>query len=484
MRDRLLTLVVALVARFAIVAWAAQTIPPTADGVYYNIIARRIAEGHGYTWLWPDGAVTYAAHYPVGYPAMVALAYAAIFAAPAVAMIVNALIGTLGVVAIHDLLAFATTRKLALLGALTAALHPALVPYTAALMTEGVTASLLAIAAAMAARSARSGNQKVARPWRNPWLIATGLCMGVVTLVRPQSVMLAPVLGWFALHPGAKVRARIVGAALASILALGVCAPWTVRNCVRMDQCALVSVNGGWNLAIGTQTVDGAWHEMTVPDACKEVFSEAAKDVCFGNAAKHAILQDPASWFARVPNKLGVTFDSFGAAPWYLYSANPTRFPLRAKVVLDAVEAVFSRLLLAAALLSVIALDGPRYRARIIVCGVGLASCALPMGYVGYLACAIGIAMLGRRRLEHLPPIVAVTAAVVIATALAHAVFFGAGRYGLVVVPFVTALAFVRCCVPREAAQTLNMVDVAQAIAGRRKRRREESPSSTECDAG
>ena len=34
--------------------------------------------------------------------------------------------------------------------------------------------------------------------------------------------------------------------------------------------------------------------------------------------------------------------------------------------------------------------------------------------------------------------------AVILATALTHAVFFGSGRYGLVIVPFVTALAFVR----------------------------------------
>jgi hypothetical protein len=447
----LFTLVVALVARLAVVAWGAQTIPPTADGVYYNIIARRIAEGRGYTWLWPDGAVTYAAHYPVGYPAIVALAYAAIFAAPAVAMIVNALIGTLGVVAIHDLLAFATTRRLALFGTLALAIHPALVPYTAAFMTEGVTASLLAVAAALVARAAaRSCNEKAARPWRTPWLIATGLCMGVVTLVRPQSIALAPVFGWFALQPGTKVRTRVVGAALASILALAVCAPWTVRNCVRMNQCALVSVNAGWNLAIGTQTVDGAWRPIAVPDACKEVFAEAAKDACFGAAAMREIARDPAAWLARVPAKIRVTFDYFGAAPWYLHDANPTRFPLRAKVVLGAIETAFSRLLLAAALASIIKLDGPRRRARIIVCGIGLVSCVLPMGYVGYLACALGIAALGRRRLEELPPIVAVTAAVVMATALAHAIFFGAGRYGLVVVPFVTALAFLRsygCCV-------------------------------------
>jgi len=493
-RDRLLALSVALVARLAVVAWAADAIPPTADGTYYDTVARRIAEGHGYTWLWPDGAVTYAAHYPVGYPAIVAVAYAVFGAKPVVAMIVNALIGTLGVVAIHDLLAFATSRRPALLGALAVALHPALVPYTAALMTEGVTASLLAVAAAMVARAARVCNQKVAHPWRSPWLIATGLCMGVVTLVRPQSIVLAPVFGWFALarfrfdaisslaaavrsskpqqavpvrsSPDAsnsrqlesglelrtKVRARIAGAALASILALGVCAPWTVRNCVRMDRCALVSVNGGWNLAIGTETVDGSWHEMTVPDACKDVFSEAAKDACFGDAAKRAILRDPASWLVRIPNKFAVTFNFFVAAPWYLHSANPARFSYGAKVTLSTIETLVSRLLLAGALVSVVKLAGPRRRARMIICGVGLVSCVLVTGYVGYLACAIGIALLGRHALEELPSVVAVTAAVVSATALAHAVFFGAGRYGLVVVPFVTALAFVRC-VPREGAK-------------------------------
>jgi hypothetical protein len=36
------------------------------------------------------------------------------------------------------------------------------------------------------------------------------------------------------------------------------------------------------------------------------------------------------------------------------------------------------------------------------------------------------------------------TAAIVVATAMTQAVFFGSGRYGMVVVPFVAALGFVR----------------------------------------
>jgi len=52
--------------------------------------------------------------------------------------------------------------------------------------------------------------------------------------------------------------------------------------------------------------------------------------------------------------------------------------------------------------------------------------------------------MLGRRALARAPLVVPATAAVILATAATHAVFFGSGRYGLVVVPFVTALSVVR----------------------------------------
>ncbi|MCU0687939.1 MAG: hypothetical protein MUF34_37790 [Polyangiaceae bacterium] len=56
--------VIAALARFGVVAWARGRFPPLGDGVYYHTLALRLAEGLGYTWRWPDGAVTYAAHGP------------------------------------------------------------------------------------------------------------------------------------------------------------------------------------------------------------------------------------------------------------------------------------------------------------------------------------------------------------------------------------------------------------------------------------
>jgi hypothetical protein len=211
-----------------------------------------------------------------------------------------------------------------------------------------------------------------------------------------------------------------------------------------MEQCALVSVNGGWNLAIGTQTTSGAWQEMTVPEACREVFAEAAKDACFGRAARQVIAASPLAWLARAPAKLRVTFDYFGAAPWYLHAASAERFPYNAKVALGAVETIASRLLLIGALVAVGRLEGPRRLARLVVAALGLVACFVVAASVGYVACGLAILLLGPRALARLPVIVPTTAAVLLTTAATHAVFFGAGRYGLVVVPFVTALAFVR----------------------------------------
>jgi 4-amino-4-deoxy-L-arabinose transferase-like glycosyltransferase len=442
-RDATRVTIVALLARVGVVLWAGWSIPPTADGEYYHQLATRIATGQGYTWLWPDGVVTYAAHYPVGYPALIATAYAVFGAKPVLAMMVNALIGTAGAWATYDLLARATSRRLALAGGLAMALHPALVPYTAALMTEGVVAALLVVAAAFADRAHQAEQTRSARGW----LVACGLVLGMATLVRPQSLVMAPVMGWLAMRAdtGARPSARsMIGAILVSVIALAVCAPWTARNCRRMEQCALVSVNGGWNLAIGTQTTGGGWQEMAVPDACKEVFAEAAKDECFGRAAREVIVADPLRWLARAPAKLRVTLDYFGAAPWYLHAANAARFPYEAKVALGAIETIASRLLLLAALVTVRKLEGPRRLLREAVTAAGLLACFMVSGALGYVACAIAILLLGPLALERVPRIVPITAAVLLATAVLHVVFFGAGRYGLVVVPFVTALAFVR----------------------------------------
>ncbi len=175
-----LVTLVALVARGFVAAWGASRFPAAADGTYYLTFAERLARGAGYTWAWPDGAVTYASHYPVGYPALVAHAsriVAAGHVSAGVAMAVNAALGAALAACLYAVLARAADhrgRGLAVAGALVVALHPALVPYTPALMTEGATAALVAAACAAGLASRRRSVTGI---------VLAGLLLGAATLV-------------------------------------------------------------------------------------------------------------------------------------------------------------------------------------------------------------------------------------------------------------------------------------------------------------
>ncbi len=446
---------VGLAVRLGVVAWAWGRIPPVADGAYYQVVAQRIAAGHGYTWLWPDGVVTPAAHYPVGYPAMVGALYAVFGAAPGVAMTLNAVLGSLGVLACHRIAASATGRAGALTGGIVVALHPALVAYTPALMTEGVVAALLASAGALAveARTARGPREHALR-------VAAAVAIGVTTLVRPQSVLVAPFLGLVSARPGIGWSGALRAAALTTFLALVTVSPWSLRNCLRMGTppgtlarqgCVFVSANGGWNLLIGAvPEAAGQWIPIEgprVPPDCREVFGEVEKDRCFGRAGARHVREAPLRWLALVPAKLASTFDACGAASYTLNTANEGAFGDRARVWLDVVETIWQRLVLLAALVA-IGRAGWRGREgspgvrRWLLAAVLLVSIAAALGrhgWVGYLGLVAGAGLIGRDLSRHPPA--ALAAAVVGTTALAHAVFFGAGRYSMVTFVILGALA-------------------------------------------
>lgn len=435
--DALVLGAVGLTLRILTVAWGAPRFPPAADGTFYDTVARRIAVGEGYTWLWPDGAVTYAAHYPVGYPALIGALYGVFGASPAVAMVFNAVLGAAAVVATYWLGAEFAVRRWACFAALVTALHPSLVLYTPAIMTEGVTAALYVVAAWVACHWARSSGLG----WG--WLL--GLVLGATLLVRPQSLLLVPVLGAVAAYRGSDAeragsRSRRVvqsfwfRAALVTSVSLLVCAPWTLRNCQRMGRCVFVSANGGWNLLIGTaEQANGAWISLTdmgVPSECREVFEEASKDACFGDAAVRHIAQRPAAWLSLVPSKWGATFDYPAAPAHYLRMSNPTLVSHADEQRLVAIETVFSRCLLAMALLGFWALRGPARRLRGLLGVAGSASLLSPFAWPAVL-CLLVLGAIQWRTMSTARPL-AVALSVLALTALIHAVFFGAGRYALV----------------------------------------------------
>ncbi len=481
-RDALATFTVALIARLGVVAWAAPRFRPAADGEYYHALAERLSLGLGYTWQWPDGAVTAAAHYPVGYPALLAPLYAAFGASSAWAMVLGAALGALAA-PMAFVLARPWGRGAAIAAGMIVALHPALVPYAAAMMTEAIAGAGLLAAAAIVSRESKRPTLALA---------SAGIVLGIVTLVRPQCVLLAPVLGFLA-RGGERLPRRLASAALVTALALASCAPWTIRNCVAMKRCALVSVNGGWNLLIGAQTRTGAWQAIDVPAPCLTVWDEAQKDACFEREARAAILRDPAAALKRVPAKLAVTFDYFGGAPWYFHESNPVAFDDADKRALGTVDAVASRVILVVALIAVAlraharTVVSNRRHVRAVVFAIALLSIASALsrhaapGYLGFAILVVFGGPYGSREI-----VLPWSAAVVASVALTHSVFFGAGRYGLVAAPLVAAVAGIvanarsRCQDGRvDAVQTIAGFDVPQGES-----KREESPSTIEHDAG
>jgi hypothetical protein len=418
------TALVALAVRLLVVAWAGTRFPPAHDGVRYDALASRLAEGLGYTWRWPDGAVTAVAHYPVGYPGLLALAYAALGRSVVSAGVLNACLGALAAFAVHRLASSAAPKPFPLVAGLAMALHPGLVLYTTSIMTEGATAALLAVAAWLAAGSARSPSRIR--------LAAIGLVLGAAGLVRPQSLVLAPLLGALA--------ARWRGAAAATLAAGIVCAPWAARNCAAVGACTL-STNGGWNLLIGAQPgATGAWQAVEVPEACKDVFGEASTDRCFAREARSDIALAPGRWIALAPKKLHATFDYGGAGGYYLFLASPAAFPWRAVIAAGAVETLYERAALALALLASAAAGAPRPRARRALAALGLLSLFSPWAWVGVVALCGALGLAGVRWLRA-HPVHACALCVIASTALVHAVFFGAPRYALVTAPATVALA-------------------------------------------
>lgn len=417
-----------LVARLAVVAWAGHRFPPAHDGVRYDALGARLAEGLGYTWLWPDGTVTVVAHYPVGYPALLALAFHALGHSVVAAGVLNALLGALAALAVHRMVLAVATPRTALVAGLAVALHPGLVLYAPAIMTEGATAALVAIAAWLAVV------QVEPRPATRGRLVLLGVALGVAGLVRPQSLLVAPPFGALA--------GRWKGAAMAVAVAALVCAPWVARNAASVGRWTL-STNAGWNLLIGAQDgASGGWQEVHVPPACEGVFGESASDACFGREARADIAARPGRWLALAPRKLAATFDYGGIGGYYLNLSNPGAFPWRAVLVAGGIETLYERLALGACLLGAAAASGPRRTPRRWVAATGAVFLVVPWGWVAVVALCAALALLGARWLEA-HPVHGATLGALATTAGVHAVFFGAPRYALVAAPLVTALAVV-----------------------------------------
>ncbi|MEI9937810.1 MAG: glycosyltransferase family 39 protein [Pseudomonadota bacterium] len=294
----LAAVVIALLPRlFVAIAWAKE---PVWDGHYYHFGAERIARGLGYSEdVLRHGLVLWKpwVHYPVGYSAVLGFFYRIFGAELVVAPVVNAVTGALLVAVVHRVARYYLSRDRARVAAGLSALHPGLIAYSAVVMTEPL-AALLLLGAGLAALHYRGRWQAIAY---------AGVLLGLATLVRPASLLAAPLLSFTQPKPVWQAAAR---AAAASVVALLVVLPWTLRNCERLDGCALVSTNGGWNLAIGAITESGRFQTLRAADGCPIVTGQVQQDRCWGEVGRAKIAAAPLAMAQQSTAKTGANLRS------------------------------------------------------------------------------------------------------------------------------------------------------------------------------
>ena len=461
----------AFVARLAVVVYALAE--PVWDGHYYDLGARRIADGKGYSEdliiAAPGGGEQVVwqawAHYPVGYSGFIALFFKLFGRSLAIAPLANALTGAaLAAVSYRLALAAFTTEAersatrftsghtRALVAGLLVALHPGLVLYSGALMTEPLAAlgMMSAIFFVLEDRNA----------WRGAAL--AGVTLGLTTLVRPNAILIAPLLPFLGAKSAAKqvlprVGAFVARGAIAAAAMLAMVTPWTLRNCRVMDECAVVSTNAGWNLVIGSAPGATGKFEFLVghtPDGaptCAEG-GQVAQDKCWWRYGVTIIRRDFGRWVSLIPAKLHYTLDAEWFPINYLREARPDLVSAEAHVAWGRVLTGTQHALLVAAALA--ALGRPVRRrdrlvpyatqllllAIVVVLAVhGLPQSSPMMWPLGVLACALPLVPLpgapSRKPAEY------ALAAIVLTTLLTHAVFFGEDRYHLVATPAFAILA-------------------------------------------
>jgi 4-amino-4-deoxy-L-arabinose transferase-like glycosyltransferase len=238
---------------------------PVDDARAYARISRALYKGEGFTQGEGPGYrhLQSADNYAPGLPLLTAGIYEVRRAADEeAARIVFALIGALAVP-----LAFSLGRRLGgpdagLVAMAPIAIYPALLEYGGMLMTEQLATTVLAGALLCLLRACEPR-----RPL--PW-VGAGLLLGALAMLRPEYVVLIPLLPALALlrlyrEDGRLGRAARWGPALTVGLACLVVLPWTVRNFVVFDRLVPISTGGGQLLYEGSYLPAGPDPERIVP---------------------------------------------------------------------------------------------------------------------------------------------------------------------------------------------------------------------------
>jgi 4-amino-4-deoxy-L-arabinose transferase-like glycosyltransferase len=292
---------------------------PTWDGAIYSLLAERLAAGSGLVhWATADRPTAF---YPVGYPALVG-ALLRVGLTPAwAAPLINVIAATASAALISWAAKTLAGQRAALFCGVVYALLPGSILWSIAPMTETVTGTLTLMLLCLTLKHQHAPQPSRSRTQSAIWATKYGLVCAIASMVRPQSLLLAP-LGAVCRRPRSATNVWLTLAVLCTIMSALWLLPWTARNCVRLDHCALVSTNGGSNLYIGTLThPNGGFVSLESQPDCVAIQGEVARERCYTQTALRRIAANPVGWLAKFPRKIARTFAIEWAPASYLQSA-------------------------------------------------------------------------------------------------------------------------------------------------------------------
>lgn len=312
------------------VLWALKAQNPVElrDPALYLILADHVAAGDGFRYGFaPDQGTT--AYYPPGYPLALAAVVWLVRLLPfdvtvfdvAIWLNVALSVATIGLV-------FVLGRRLGgdrvgLVAAGVWALWPNLIFHSGIVLTETLFLFLLVLLLIVVL-----GDPAAARLPGKARLVTIGVLFGLTLLVRPVSLVIAPV--FLVLWWGAGTKAALWRLALVGVATVAVLVPWSIRSTVAMDEPVVMSLNFGDNLCLGHNPgATGGFGDLGAhcytAEGLQRPEAETRRQSENIDRAVTYIRDHPGETLRRTPSKLRITLqndddgldvaEDFGATP-------------------------------------------------------------------------------------------------------------------------------------------------------------------------
>jgi len=285
------------------------------DMSWYDGVARRLLTGFGYVGI--DWAPT--AHWPPGYPLLLAGIYWLFGPSLLAAKLANVLLATTTVALTWRIGCELGRSRVGVVAAAILALFPGDVLFSPTILSETLFGTLFSASLWLFLRRTNRGDARA-----TTWL-AFGVLLGAAALVRGTALVVLPAftLAWLACGAGVRRAAWWSAAALAG-LALAL-APWTLRNWVRLGYPILVGTNGVAALWVGQSDVATSDDILPPGPAPKSSPGIEVRNPQFEVDVARARTREAFAWMAAhpgrvvamIPAKVGRMYeDDRGAYPW------------------------------------------------------------------------------------------------------------------------------------------------------------------------